>query len=165
MGPSDPVNLQTGFCAQVSGGVSRLLNLQQQQQQRAAAGQRQSSRYADRALAADSPITTVSLLVTTCNAVVDEGVYAVSAGLQAKLAALGMGATPPPGSSPAPSPPPALFLSVRKHACVIYAWRVANSASSERSPSSLLLRVLLGSVLRLWHLARLSSARQLQRRA
>jgi len=123
MGPSDPVNLQSGFCAQVSGGVSRLLNLQQQQQQqqRASAGQRQSSGYEGRALAADSPITTVSLLVTTCNAAVDEAAYAVPAGLQAKLAALGMGATPPPGSSPAPSPPPALFLSVREHACVIYA--------------------------------------------
>ena len=98
VGPSDPVNVQKGFCAQVGG--SRILREDE-----------------GRTLAAGSSTTSVTLTVTACNAAVDESSYAMPASLQAKLAAIGVGATPPPGSSPSPSPPPAAFLSVRKRVC------------------------------------------------
>jgi hypothetical protein len=74
-----------------------------------------------RAASGGGAVTTITVLVTSCNAVNDDaGGYAVPPNVQAQLVALGGSAgaaagsvTPSPGATPAPSPPPLLLFEVR----------------------------------------------------
>ena len=102
LGPGDPANTQTGFCAQVTAAA-------------APAG----SAAPSTAPAAGGPTTTVSLVVLSC---VGPSGTGVPGPLQALLNSLGSWPAPAPsanstaspvaaGASPAPSPPPASLFS------------------------------------------------------